>query len=459
MNRIRGLLSVILIMILLLFIVQVSCESSIWDCPECGKTGNTGNYCGICAYPAPWTDPTPSPLPSPEPSPAPTPDPMAIGNISSVTAGGTKDIVSLNWNPVPNADRYIVNYMAVGTITVLPYKTVYTPSVTISLPPGRYVIRISPANADKQGTAYVMEISVREKTATAAPNTTMFRVVTTDDAYIRTRPSTDSSTSKILAQVPSGQYYNAYERVSSESGGKDWYRILYKGLPAYVSTTKAEKTSGNSTAAASKVKKGDIVTFGHYPQTSSGKDNTPVEWLVLDVQDKKVLLLSQYALDCKKYNNTNNTQLTWEICTLRSWLNDAFLNRAFTVSEQANILTTKVDNSKSQGNSKYTTSGGKNTQDKVFLLSYAEAWKYLKTSKDRQCAPTPYAVMQEARTYSSDKVNGQAAVSWWLRSPGVGNNYQIIVKSDGSQSYYSSGIGTGVTVRPALWVDLNSDIF
>lgn len=37
---------------------------------------------------------------------------------------------------------------------------------------------------------------------------------------------------------------------------------------------------------------------------------------------------------------------------------------------------TTVDNSKAQGYSGYSTDGGNNTEDKVFLLSYAEANKY-----------------------------------------------------------------------------------
>lgn len=45
----------------------------------------------------------------------------------------------------------------------------------------------------------------------------------------------------------------------------------------------------------------DYVYFGHYPQTEKGLDRTPIEWLVLDVKDNKLLLISRYILDCMPY--------------------------------------------------------------------------------------------------------------------------------------------------------------
>lgn len=55
---------------------------------------------------------------------------------------------------------------------------------------------------------------------------------------------------------------------------------------------------------------GQIVSFGHYPQSSSGMDNNPIEWIVLDVHGNKALIISRYALDCKPYNTTYK-DVTW----------------------------------------------------------------------------------------------------------------------------------------------------
>ncbi len=57
--------------------------------------------------------------------------------------------------------------------------------------------------------------------------------------------------------------------------------------------------------AGSTYKVGDIVNFGHYEQdgnTANGKEE--IEWEVLKVESDRMLVISKYALDCKKYNET-----------------------------------------------------------------------------------------------------------------------------------------------------------
>ena len=202
---------------------------------------------------------------------------------------------------------------------------------------------------------------------------------------------------------------------------------------------------------------GQSVFFGHYPQTAAGTDKTPIEWLVLDYDAKnnKALLISRYALDCKQYN-TSFDFVTWETCTLRTWLNSKFLDNAFNSEEKKAILKTTLDNSKSQGC--YDTNGGKNTQDKVFLLSYAEAWKYFKSIYARKCAPTDYAIEHGAWTNSGYSVNGRETCWWWLRSPGSSSSSAARVLSSGTHGD-SPVSSTAIGVRPALWIDLSSDIF
>ena len=97
---------------------------------------------------------------------------------------------------------------------------------------------------------------------------------------------------------------------------------------------------------------GKYITFGHYPQTSEGKDKTPIEWLILERDGLNALVVSKYGLDAQPYN-ISYTDVTWEKCSLRTWLNDTFYNKAFNADAQAAILTTNVDNSKNQGDSEY----------------------------------------------------------------------------------------------------------
>ena len=257
-----------------------------------------------------------------------------------------------------------------------------------------------------------------------------------------------------------GKYAEAYAVFATITGYKDVDKII--------------KEDDNISAAAAKIvpfkNVGGYVTFGHYPQTKAGTDSTAIEWIVLayDSTNNRSLIISRYGLDAKPYNTTY-TSVTWETCTLRTWLNNDFYNKAFSKTEQSAILTTTVDNSKSQCYSGYSTSGGKNTQDKIFLLSYAEANKYFgvqhysvsgaENNVKSRVQPTAYAISQGAYTNSDYKTSdGAAAGYWWLRSPGNDLNFAAYVRTDGSLNRIGVGLGD-IAVRPALWVNLESGIF
>ena len=202
---------------------------------------------------------------------------------------------------------------------------------------------------------------------------------------------------------------------------------------------------------------GEYIALGTYPQTAEGTDNTPIEWLVLDVKDNKALLVSRYALDCKPYDNVFRN-ITWEECSLRAWLNNQFIRKAFSASEQEAIMTTAVDNSRNQGNKGYNTDGGYNTPDKIFLLSYMEAWQYFTDNITRECIPTDYAINRGADVNPDNMTNGQSTCAWWLRSPGDFQLRAIFIDCNGFSD--SSIVNyNGKAVRPALWIDLNAEVF
>lgn len=261
---------------------------------------------------------------------------------------------------------------------------------------------------------------------------------------------------------------NKYQRATNLNafGKYDEAYAIFVTLTGYKDVDKLLAEDDNMIAAARDVKftVGNYVTFGTYPQTKAGNDATPIEWLVLARDGDKALLISCYGLDAQPYN-TSIIDVTWETCTLRKWLNGTFYNKAFSSAEQAAILTTNVDNSKSQCYSGWNTSGGNNTQDKVFLLSYAEANKYFGVTHDTtsntksRVAPTAYAIAQGGLTsYSNKTVDRTAAGRWWLRSPGVSQYDAAYVSTDGSLYANRVNVGSG-SVRPALWVNIEAGIF
>ena len=200
------------------------------------------------------------------------------------------------------------------------------------------------------------------------------------------------------------------------------------------------------------IEKGDIIKFGDYPQDSYGGES-PIEWLVLDVKNNEAFLISRYGLDCKQYNH-EFTNITWENCDLRKWLNNDFIKSAFSEQEAKRIKVSDLKNN----NSSYGISGN-DTKDRIFCLSVTEAEQYFTNDSDRICKPTDYALKNGA----SRRDNG---CFWWLRTIGMGayegRECGKIVKRPPQatfvdpEGYIGRGMASSIpvvrndTVRPAL---------
>ena len=236
-----------------------------------------------------------------------------------------------------------------------------------------------------------------------------------------------------LALMDAGNYEEAIFAFESLGGYKD---SIEKAEDAYEEYKHEKLKQANV---------GDYVIFGAYEQdndTSNGKEK--IKWLVLDKQGSKMLVISQYALDCQPYN-TEDADVTWETCTLRKWLNSDFINATFTFEEKAMIPTVTVE---AHRDPDYDTNPGKDTHDQIFLLSIDEANKYLGSGRERFCEPTEYA---DAKGVSKT----ESFTYWWLRSTGYYQNYAAEVFI-GNIDRYGSNVDSGRhAVRPALWIDLN----
>jgi hypothetical protein len=205
----------------------------------------------------------------------------------------------------------------------------------------------------------------------------------------------------------------------------------------------------------------ELVHFGRYPYESNAwsaepKIWKPLRWRMLRREHDKVLLITEDLIDCKQYHE-KYVDITWEKCTLRRWLNEEFIIKAFTDEERTRIAW--VCNQNPDNNYfKEVIKGGNPTWDRVFALSIDEVRRYFKNDSDRMAAPTPYVEKAyEGRVYISDKykVNGRGTGSWWLRSPGCTTDSAADVDHGGDV------VGVGhyarnpwVSVRPALWLNL-----
>ncbi len=397
----------------------------------------------------------------------------------SVTASDTRE-VTLRWDEAIHATGYEVAFRESGTQAWTVFATVTGTTATVTGLKADTAYDLSVTAVAGRVPTRRAELSNHR---TAAPTATPLALGQVTG--LRVEHTGENEAALARNSVP---YAEQYEAAYRESGGDRWtvFRrvsetaVTITGLKAdtaydfsVTAVAKAVRSqgavlSGQRTSPAPKVsvKVDDIITFGHYPQNAAGNDSTAIEWIVLEVDEKnhKALVISRYGLDAKPYH-TVRTDITWADCSLRSWLNGEFMNKAFTSAEQAAILLTDVDNSSSQGYSGWSTSGGENTQDRIFLLSYAEADRYfgvILTNKNNiasRAVPTAYAKAQGAlmsRIYKT--VGGEGAGEWWLRSSGTYRSYAALVSTDGS--LYSNYVDyDNVCVRPACWINFESGIF
>ena len=246
----------------------------------------------------------------------------------------------------------------------------------------------------------------------------------------------DNRYEESIAYFEAGYYDTAAVGFESLGSYKDSREKLVECLAAI----EMQKTFG----VWDSISIGDYVTFGTYEQDnnrSNGKE--PIEWLVLDKKDNRLLVISKYGLDCQPYN-TREKKITWETCSLRNWLNDSFFYAAFDEKEQPMISTVTVENS---DNPSHGTKGGNDTQDKIFLLSIAEAYRYFASDHERQCKRTDYALACGVTNYDDGNT------WWWLRSSGQRSTMAAGVFPDGSITAIGDYVACGTdSVRPAMWI-------
>ena len=247
--------------------------------------------------------------------------------------------------------------------------------------------------------------------------------------YYKTKNKIDEANKAILQSIYD-EGISLYDKGEYEKALEKFKELKKKDTKSWFDTAsqidKANKAIDGMRIKTKSFKVGDILRFGTY------EDET-IEWLVLDKKENKALMISKYVLFQKKYNDEDSS-VTWENCTLRSYLNDDFYNTAFSEEEKRLITNSKIEN---PDNPDYGTEGGNDTEDYIFLLSIEEANMYFKTDEDRSCWER-----------------------WWLRSPGNRqNNAACVGKSGGISNRgdnvdISSDYGYG-GVRHALWLDLN----
>ena len=184
---------------------------------------------------------------------------------------------------------------------------------------------------------------------------------------------------------------------------------------------------------------GDTIQFGSY------------NWRVLDIENDRALIITENILELRRYQDSN-VSITWENCSLRTYLNGSFYD-TFNQTDRARIHEVTNENLNNQS---WGTNGGRNTQDKIFLLSLAEVVRYFGDSGQLGSIDREPRISDQ---YNSNRIatfNGTASW-WWLRSPGFYTSQAAGVTISGPISM--NGLNVNYDrggVRPALWLNLQA---
>ncbi len=233
------------------------------------------------------------------------------------------------------------------------------------------------------------------------------------------------------------------------------------------------------------------VKMGRYEQDNEGQNGTEqIEWIVLEADGQKALLISKNIIDCMPYNN-GYAACNWESSSIRKWLNNDFLETAFTEGERMKILETFVPdadpdsiNNESLNQSLADASGNDEgdvepvnepvltgVYDKLFLLSDFEVKKYLPDDgavegDEAYAHATEYAIdngvwvltkdLFELGHYVDNGYDDRIIGSgwWWLRNSEVSTKSKDV---DSTGTIRDNGHDVGEKhdgVRPAMWITI-----
>lgn len=205
---------------------------------------------------------------------------------------------------------------------------------------------------------------------------------------------------------------------------------------------------------------GDLITIGRYEQDND-LDNGPeaIQWRVLDKKDGKLLVISDKALDYISYSYEWDQveKSVWATSCSRGWLNNYFMQTAFTPAEQARISLSDIHTDPSPG---FDNDPGPDTQDYVFLLSAQETEQYFPTAESRRVLLSDYVhphnkirINRQGWGTNATRIHGD----WGLRSPNKYGTFAYIL--DYQTIYWTAGDiwydggGFEGDVRPAMWIE------
>ena len=250
---------------------------------------------------------------------------------------------------------------------------------------------------------------------------------------------------------PMIKYNNTFNTAKQQvSDGKYWDALktletIKEGHPEVEQYVQSSSELQGELARIAKYDEGNTMMFGNYEQDndlSNGKE--PIKWLIVSEDENRRLLVSEKVLDYQQFNTEEIHSTRFSGSYLQHWLQNDFLNAAFSESEKKYVssITLLSDYSYSQP-----------SKETIGRL----------TAGQKKAEPTEYA-----KALGSDG-------TWFLSSVGhfllrvSSYQYSAVMTTYGSVDEYGPPIWDMQDsklpyrieksgVRPAIWIDISKPI-
>ena len=240
-----------------------------------------------------------------------------------------------------------------------------------------------------------------------------------------------------------GTYDRSHFRTSSEQGRVDAQQRQAEAQQkraAEAAAKQAEEDRRNQPGKLKNLHKGDTFLFGSYPQSSRSASDR-VEWIVLEQQASRILVISKKVLDDQAFHREKKTT-PWCDSLIRTWLDTTFFQKAFNDDERKLILPTAIHEPDNTGTVHSTT-------DRVFLLSETELRKYMPKPEDRKAEGTNVSNNQ----YWGLRSYQQGADSFrYVTAKGL-----IQSNKFGTDGFTYTNYDCTIGVRPAMWLETRGE--
>lgn len=255
------------------------------------------------------------------------------------------------------------------------------------------------------------------------------------------------------------KYSGAYSSYNVKTGYYDYYTYEIESLHANNEALLEGKEVTKKT-------NGDV---SYYAQANGSYYLVePIKWIILEETSSEYILISSDILDSGRPFNDIFTNVDWDKCSIRDWLNGTddyddetgskysgtwnFYDKAFSEEDASFLIKTT---NKTAKNEQFGSAECPDTEDTVYLLSVEEFNKYFITSADGENSTKTLYPMGFASAYAikrgatSGKYN---EVSWWLRTSGAATHMLAVNRSATVSEGGFSVNNTDIGIRPVIRV-------